>query len=101
MPHNEQNEQDIPWFQRRINEIFFLSLYDWNEMFKRVMKKQITEEEFRTYIIKERKGFSAQVMELCEKFIGEGIGYKQLSLSLSEDMARIAEEKLKKMEESQ
>jgi hypothetical protein len=95
-----QNEPEIPWFQRRIDEIFFQSLYEWNEKFKQVMNKKITQEDFRKYTLQERKGFSEQVIALCEKYIAEGIGYKELTFSLSEDLMKIAEEKLKKLEKT-
>ena len=92
------NEQDIPWFERKIDEIFFKSLYDWNEKFKRLMAGRMTQEEFRKYTLQERKDFSEQVILMCRKYIAEGIGYKNLAFEISEHISKMAEEKLVKMD---
>jgi len=88
---------DLPWFVRKVDEIFFQSLYDWNEMFKKVMTKKISQEEFRKYTLQERKGFSEQVIALCEKYMAQSTGYKEVAFRLTEDVVMLAEKKLKEM----
>jgi hypothetical protein len=92
------NESVLPWFEQNIDEIFFQSLYEWNAQFRKLMNGDITQEEFRKYTLQERKTFSQQVIDLCHRSIAEGIEYKQLTFSLSEDVIKIAEKKLKKLE---